>query len=97
MAAEEKFGPLVSFSFFKAFCLCLQDEYCNGQFLFPCIVRLNLFSCVVKNLICSFYVSHLVILLIVMYVVSNVYPSLYIELFSSKFQSSHVACIISVY
>ena len=35
----------------------------------PCTVRLNLFSSVVKNLICIFYVSHLVTLLIVMYVV----------------------------
>jgi hypothetical protein len=42
---------------------------------------LNLFSSVVKNHICIFYVSHLVILLIVMYM-PCVSRSLYIEPFS---------------
>ncbi len=42
---------------------------CIGRFLFPCITRIYMFSSVEKNLICIFYVSHLVIRLSVMYLV----------------------------
>jgi hypothetical protein len=35
-------------------CFCVILEVCNGRFLFPCFSQLNLFSSVVKNLICIF-------------------------------------------
>ncbi len=64
--------------------------------VFPCTLWLNLFSSVVKNLICIFYVSHLVILLIVMYVVCRT-EFIYWIVSSNKDQPSHVFSIISIY
>ncbi len=80
------------------------DEIFGGTYImvafwfhvFPCTLWLNLLSSVVKNLICIFYVSHLVILLIIMYVVCRT-EFIYWIVSSNKDQPSHVFSIISLY